>query len=313
MSLTTIIAHKGEFGMRYKEILDTLRPKAQQFTTQGGLPAFSSAYPTLVQSRLQQNEATLANSAFVYLASFLTAKHTQIPIDHSSLFFYNAFHHIVEPERKIVIERIKGYFQTMQEFYSSEEINNHFIGHLYTFAKLDQVAKKGDFDEDTDLNFIQKKVSLAIIEDIKRLGNLFKKVFIDSSLITSDSDVIYYPTYSNQITKALRGINADFYFDGVLVDFSTSKSFRYESQDIYRLISLYLFYLIDKSIKATTDLCSEEIEKLAFYKARAGQIEYFDVREMDKITTYKACLDICELFKIKVSANALMRVVSNMH
>lgn len=313
MSLTTLIAYKGEFGLEFRDILDLVRPKASQFETQGGLPAFSADYPILVPYRLKREDAAFVGIAFDYLARFIIAKYSKIPLDHSSFFFYNAFHYIHDPEKKKVIERIKEHFPLIDEFYRTSEISDKFVAHMFTLAKLEQVARQGYFDEVEDLDLILTKTSLAIVTDIKRLGMVFKKVFIDSNLVRPDSSIIYNPTYGTAVTKALRGIDADIFIDGVLIDLKSTKNFMYNMDDAYQITGYYLFYLIDKALKADTELSNENIERLAFYKARAGQIEYFDVQDFDKKLVYEAVCSLAALFKIRVSKKALLDVVANIY
>lgn len=314
MSLTTIIAFKGDFGTEFREILEPIRPRAKDFRTQGDLPAFnSSGYPMLAPYRIQAHEAATVGVAFDYLARFIIAKYTKIPMDLSALFFYQAFHYIEDQHRKTVTDRIKNHYVLMDKFFQETEISDEFIGHLCSIAKLEQIARQGVFDPDTDLPFILEKNPMSMVADIRKQGVVFKRVFIDSNLINPNSFIIYNPEYSTQVTNALRGIDADIYFDGVLLDFKSTKNFLYDKNHAYQLLGYYLFQLIDKALKKKTELSLENIEKLAFYKSRAGQIEYYPVKNFDKKAVFEALVKITELFKIKVKQDDLINVVSDMY
>lgn len=313
MSLTTILAFKGEFGVEFREILDTIRPKAKDFRTQGNLPAFNSGYPVLAPYRIQAHEAPLVGTAFDYLARFIIAKYSKIPLDVSSLFFYEAFQYIENEYRKPITDRIRGHYSLIDQFYQEPEITDQFIAHLYSIAKLEQVARQGFFDPDVDLPLVLQKNPMSVVDDIRKQGIIFKRVFIDSNLITPHSFIIYNPTYSTEVTNALRGIDADIYFDGVLLDFKSTKHFAYDKSNAYQLLSYYLFQLIDKALKKKTELCNEDIERFAFYKSRSGQIEYYDVKNLDKNAVHEALVKICAMFKLKVDQKELLKVVAEMY
>lgn len=313
MSLTSILAFKGEFGVEFREILETIRPKAKDFRTQGNLPAFNSGYPMLAPYRIQPHEAPLVGIAFDYFARFIVAKYTKIPMDFSSFYFYNAFHYIDDQYRKPVTNRIKSHYALIDQFFQEPDISDEFIAHLYSLAKLEQVARQGVFDPDVDLANILQKNPMSVVDDIRKQGNIFKRVFIDSTLINPNSFIIYNPTYSTQVTNALRGIDCDIYFEGVLLDFKSTKHFAYDKTDAYQLLGYYLFQLLDKSLKKRTDFCKEDIEKLAFYKSRAGQIEYYDVKNFDKQAVFDALIKIAALFKLKINEKELLKVVADMY
>jgi hypothetical protein len=313
MSLTQILMNQGELGVNLRQSLDKVLPKPNQFKTQADLPAFNSTYPTLAPHRLNREDSRLVEIAFNYFLRFITSKETDIPIDHSSHYFFEAFNYIEEPERSLVINRLNGYSEKMNDFFISEEIDDYFIAHLYTFAKLDCVAKKRHFDDILDLKLIEKKTTLAIIEDIKRLGNIYKKVFIGTNIINSDSFIIYNPQYSSELEKKVRGFDSSFFYDGVLLNIKTNRVYSYDTKDVYSLIAQYIFHLIDKALNAKTELAAEQIEQLALYKARAGQIEFFNVSDLNKMDVYNVSMSVCQTLNIKIVEENLIQVVSNIY
>lgn len=313
MSLTSIIAFKGEFGADFREILEPIRPKAKGFLTQGKLPAFNSAYPTLAPYRIQAHEAALVGIAFDYLARFILSKHINTPLDYSSFYFYNAFHFIPPEYIKLASARIKDHYVLIDSFFKEAEISDQFIAHLFTLAKFEQIARQGCFDPVDGLAFINSKTTMVVVDDIRKMGRIFTRAFIESKLVTKDSFILFNPTYSDQVTKVLNGIDADIFIDGVLIDFKSTKNYAYDKDNAYQLLGYYLFQLMDKALGKKTDFALEDIEKIAFYKARAGQIEYYDVRQFNKKDVLEALVALSTLLRIAVPENNLIKVVSEMY
>lgn len=68
------------------------------------------------------------------------------------------------------------------------------------------------------------------------------------------------------------------YIDGTLYDFKCTKKERYAWKDVAQILGYYLLDCISKDHKdQENDLDKYEIRRIAFYKARFGEIEYYDV------------------------------------
>lgn len=155
------------------------------------------------------------------------------------------------------------------------------ISGAYYFAKLEQVYRTGGMLPENGISSLIKEPSKELEQDISNLCRVFIERFIDGGLVHSDSVVIFNPSFGIA-SYACGGADADVYVDGVLYDFKTSKKNGYNWKEIAQLVMYYYLNEIVASIvdpgmpEAAAQLSEYKIFKLAFYKARFGEIEYLD-------------------------------------
>ena len=84
------------------------------------------------------------------------------------------------------------------------------------------------------------------------------------------------------------GADADIYIDGTLYDFKCTKREGYVWKDVSQILGYYLLDCISKDSKdRENDLDKYEIRRIAFYKARFGEVEYYDVSRESYSQTIK--------------------------
>lgn len=168
--------------------------------------------------------------------------------------------------------------------FSSYEPNNDInklISGAYYFAKLEQVYRTGGMLPENGISSLVNEPSKELILDLSNLCRVFKERFVEGGLVRPDSVVIFNPSFG-VASYACGGADADVYVDGVLYDFKTSKKNGYSWQETAQLVMYYYLNEIASSVEepdmpeAPAQLAEYKIFKLAFYKARFGEIEYLD-------------------------------------
>ncbi|MPN02637.1 hypothetical protein SDC9_149853 [bioreactor metagenome] len=130
----------------------------------------------------------------------------------------------------------------------------------------------GDVDKDKD-----------IMRELASMCEVFQGEFLIPEIITPESDVVYNPNFGIA-GNYVGGADGDILIDGVLYDFKTSKSCGYTWQDVTQLIGYY--FLNEISVEKGDFYEDLGIRRVAFYRARFGEIEYYDT----DIFTEKASL-----------------------
>lgn len=160
------------------------------------------------------------------------------------------------------------------------------ISGAFYYAKLEQVYRSGGMVPENGIINLIKEPSDELIMDISNLCKVFKKRFIEGGLVHPYSVVIFNPSFGIA-SYACGGADADVYIDGVLYDFKTSKKTGYIWQETAQLVMYYYLNKIASSIgdlkqrKMPAQLAEYRILKIAFYKARFGEIEFLDTDYFD--------------------------------
>lgn len=132
-----------------------------------------------------------------------------------------------------------------------------------------------------------------VINELKNLFVVFKENFMNN-LIKKDSIVVFNPEFGLG-SELVDGADADIFIDGVLYDFKTTKNRGYVGKDIYQIIGYYLLNEITKKHKKFWEkrytefapLITYDINKVAFYKARFGEVECLDISFLDEFNKKK--------------------------
>ncbi|MDU3526736.1 hypothetical protein [Clostridium sp.] len=147
------------------------------------------------------------------------------------------------------------------------------------------------------------KFNQNIIDELKNIFVQFREIFI-KNIIEEDSIVVFNPSFG-KASELVNGADADIYIDGVLYDFKTTKKYGYVGKDISQIIGYFLLknvdekYIIinDENRKKISPLLHYDINKLAFYKARFGEIEFLDISYLNKFNKKKLIKDFEDLLK----------------
>src|SRR5690606_7604873 len=121
--------------------------------------------------------------------------------------------------------------------------------------------------------------SKEVTNDIDNIMNVFEAKFLVPEVIHPKSKVEFNPSFG-AASALVEGADADIWIDGTLYDFKTTKSNSGRKQDILQMVGYYL--LNEIAMETNSDLYNYpyspiRIDKIAFYKARFGETEYFDI------------------------------------
>ncbi|KAF6700433.1 MULTISPECIES: hypothetical protein [Bacillus] len=114
-----------------------------------------------------------------------------------------------------------------------------------------------------------------IKKELEYMCRMFQEEFLIIKIISQKSKVIYNPNFS--ITSLMvGGADGDIIIDGVLCDFKSGKELGYYWKKVARLIGYYFLNEVSVTLNSSDWLDiykGLEIKKVAFYKARYGEIE----------------------------------------
>lgn len=278
MSLTRMIQYNDDWKSFFKENI----PKKIDFKTLSGHTAFSNDYEELVEYKLSNSYySSVVGTAFDYIARWIVAK--SVPSNseqaYEDLIAERGIYlcrYVADKENIDMQDTYEKALKICKKFIKGKVGKSEIIDVAILFAKLEQLVRRGTLPFDVDLEYIFG-CEYEIIEDLEKLYDLFEERFILSGLITKDSKVVYNPTFGGA-SVICGGADADIYIDGTLYDFKCTKKHGYVWNEVAQILG---YYLLDNIAKNNHDedncLNGYEIKRIAFYRARHGEIEYIDV------------------------------------
>lgn len=150
-------------------------------------------------------------------------------------------------------------------------------------AKLEQLSRRRITKEEIlDVEYLLfESAPKDVIKDLDNLMAVFEEKFMVPEIITKNSEVVFNPTFGVG-SVLVSGADADIYIDGTLYDFKTTLDNSLKRNDNLQMIGYYLLNLLAKATMSDVlefDYTSIDIRKLSFYKARYGEIEYYNVEK----------------------------------
>lgn len=306
MSLTSYLSGKREVEQQFQKVIKAFQPQKNEFKTISGLAAFSSDFVAKAPNELNSSfEAALVGSAFDYLSRWQIAQkidsnkdgaYTRLVAEH----FFKRFTGLdILLTRKLKKKYNLGKEYIEEFIYSDSKVDDSLIDIAVFYARLEHCWRGGKLPD--NISILMDSPSEAIQKDLINLSNAFQNSFI-SPLITSNSQVIFNPVFG-KCSIAVGGADADIYIDGVLYDFKTTKRSGYVGKDVQQLVGYYLFNQInireyDELSSFYVDGAVYDINRIAIYLARFGEINYIETKELDSKNTLKAINDLMELLNI---------------
>lgn len=312
MSLVRMISGKNETCLKLKNALESIKPSKEEFSTFSGKKPFSKEYKLKVEYNLENSyQSTLIWTAFDYLARFIITKYTfgYFSVDNLIAFkLSERLYEIIDEEVSGKLKKLMKNGEKTIKAYCKEQIfsinNNIFyydLNKLYInrelailsikLARLDGIYRGGLSYLDNALINLFNEESEIVIKEILSLCEVFIEDFIDTDLINPRSKVVYNPTF-DKASDIVGGADADIIIDGTLYDFKTTKNYGYMSKNVLQLMGYYILNKINQDEKGFFKSKTYTINKIAFYKARFGEVEYFDISKLDKskILESKKCI-----------------------
>ena len=271
-----------------KEIIKPILPEKGEFNLAYNKKAFSEEYKLLVQNNLKdKNDEDLSQKAFNYMAKFIIASFINMDGQAvlKNLESFKTMKYLVKENESDEYERICNEEINIIQNYIKSDFKDYekIIPHSIFIAKLHNIKKSHNFNGIQKVLDNRNNISENLKLDVKEKCIVFVNQFIDSSIIKSDSDVIFDPEFGEWSKKCLE-TEADIFIDGVLYDFKCVNEIDYCQADAARLCGYYLLHKLTQingtvNDKETTPLINKKINALACYKTRYGVIEKFNTNK----------------------------------
>jgi hypothetical protein len=289
MSLTSMLKGKREMDIQLQTILREIIPTKKQFYTISGSEAFSSKYYTAAPYNLSiPYHSSVVGTAFDYMARFMVSQKIINNKDTVSdgLVAKNSLEilkrYTDEKTSKFIERKLSKGISLINKFVNDKDMKFEELLPYATFmARLEHIFRSGRLPDDIQGVLLGTEES-EIIEDLKRLCEVFIERFWIPQIINPYSNVVFNPHFG-LASNSCGGADADIYVDGTLYDFKTSKSPGYKWSDIAQLFGYFFLHTISTQLyDNSSKLYGYEIKRLAIYKARYGEIEYIDISSMGK-------------------------------
>ena len=283
MALTTMIKGSTPKDKEFKNNLLSVKPEKQDYYTMSGKQPFSKEYRFLAPSiEMLRNHTGLVGTAFDYLARFRISQFLKTNEGIRQLVGFSANAYIVRQFPKYTFEPGMTWVNELEAFVKkpTAPIENvlEIAVHL---AKLEHYARARTPLDDQFVHYLMMEPAPAeVLADLKQLMNVFEETFMVPDIITKKSKVVFNPNFGTA-SLLVRGADADIYIVGTLYDFKTSKQNGYIGNDNLQMVG---YYLLNEFAKATHSDIYEynyhqmDIKRVAFYKARFGEIEVCDIQ-----------------------------------
>ncbi len=278
MALTHLISYNEDFKSFFKERI----PKKKDFRTISGHAPFSKEYSAQAPYTLENKyNASIVGTAFDYLARWIIARTisenkeqacsdlvAELGISKCRIEA-NRLNIDLEDEYDVQLRKCRQYI------YGTGNIEELIEVSVF-FAKLEQVYRRQLMPFDIDMNHIFS-VEDEIISDLKNLVSVFQKIISDTSLVNENSIVVFNPSFGGA-SYICDGADADIYIDGVLYDFKCTNKNGYTWNDVAQIYGYFLLSNVARIHNDTSSMLYDyDIHRIAFYRARYGEIEYFDI------------------------------------
>lgn len=319
MSLKSKLSGQSERNKEFQSIIRSIIPNKILFQTYSGKKPFGKDkdYEVLAPYKLSKaSNASIVGMAFDYLARISVGQiiskkkedsYLNLVAEKGLTFLKNELSKVVYKKlEKNYIEKLAmfiGYVHSDTENYTVD-LNTYtdlekkayqitkndnirirledkkILSAAIYFSKLEQIHRCKIVPEDLD-ELLLDKYDEEILIDLINLCDAFNNKFIDSGIVNENSDVVFNPHFG-RASLLVGGADADIFIDGTLYDFKVTKSNGYKWQEFGQIIGYYLLFLIVKRFEyKESDLYNKEINKIALYKARVGEIEYLYRDDLD--------------------------------
>lgn len=313
MSLSSIIRSTEPECRSIREIIRTTAPLKKSFNTYSGLPAFSK-YPIINEYHLESSfQSSIVGTAFHILAQIICSCYTDSKVNTDDFMEFWIAKYLNENEDvQDLYYDAQNFIDNLinQKLTTRIFLSNVLINHVWLLAKLEVLWRSGY------IHNAEKNDVLAPPSDIDRLdlitmGQSFVENFIESKLIKPNSLITYSPNYSTDVSLKLGGIDADICIDDTLFEIKSTKKLGFRIQESIQLTAYYLFYLLDRLMSIDIDtvpLQRHEIKRIAFYKSRYGQIEYFNVEDIPLNILIDALIELNSTFELGITESKIKKV-----
>lgn len=308
MSLISFLNGKTEKEIAFQNTIKQIQPKKSDFKTLSGKNAFSSEFKVYAPYELtKSSHSMIVGTTFDYLARIQIAQ--AIQIEKNNFFnhivasnFFKKYKESIDSSKFETLEvKYKKVLKYIEKFInSSDKVNCDLIEQVFYLARLEQCWRGNRLPD--DLETLLNCPYDEIVNDLINLAQTFEENFINK-IIKPNSIVLFNPTFG-KCSYMIGGADADIYIDGVLYDFKTSKGYGYKGKDVQQIMSYYIFSkisienedLVSSFVQFEKDFYN--VNRVAIYLARFGEINYIDIKSIDKENINNCSKKIIELLNI---------------
>lgn len=303
MSLNSKLLGKTERDIEFKNVLLSVAPNKIDYYTLSGNNVFSNEYVLKIPNNLSvTRDSMLLGTAFDYLARFRIAKYIKSKNVTSDLMAHQGINKLKD------VPNINEYFCNKYlpwvEKVEKVVMGKAPLAQLYEIAvrlaMLEQVARARINPNTVNLdNLFNDPVPADVINELEMMIQLFEEKFMIPEVIKKNSSVSFNPHFGVS-SLLVEGADADVYINGTLYDFKTTQDHLLKKKDNLQMIG---YYLLDEfSYYAGSEEFEfgdyHSVDRVAFYKARYGEIEYYDVHKHFSSELLKATLvDLAKNFE----------------
>ncbi|MBM7554417.1 hypothetical protein [Thalassobacillus pellis] len=306
ISLTSMLKSKTHTHKEFQTILREALPKKKSFRTISGHAPFSSEYQMIVPYTLTNPyKSFLVGIAFDYLARIMIAKMVK---KNKEVSYINLTAEKGLTVMKLLMQKNKWAFfrlkrkyikiiKKMKQCINGKKDIESLIPNTCFLAKLEQVYRSGMPPMDINKAFYTDPES-DVINDLKQMCHTFQRYFLTDKVITPYSEVIYNPNFG-VASSFVGGADGDIFIDGTLYDFKSGKSKGYKWQEVAQLVGYFLLNELSAELEEGFLHANKPltIKRIAFYRARYGEIEYFDISSFHEPSIEQTKLDLMAFFK----------------
>lgn len=314
MPLTFIIKSTDPHSLKFRFYIKEFIEKFVNFETESNKKPFSIKEYDLIQPFLLKfgYEAALIGVAFDYYARFLLALYSKekyckflenLSAEKGLKLLLNDYNEGLVKFRPTKLENpifLLEKFNNNKDFLADlllkkESLNSNQLQKICDifcfFAKLESFYRSGNVLETIDNYFENKKY----LPELLKLGEIFCIKFLNSKFVKNKNNIIYNPEFG--CASILIKSDGDLYIDGTLFDFKTSSRLNSKSYDITQLVGYFLLNEVNRCALDLIDKKSNnydyfkgqllDIKRIAFYRARFGEIEYCDLSKIPNKVKYE--------------------------
>lgn len=223
----------------------------------------------------------MVGTAFDYLARFRIARFLKRNDVIQGWAAFEGFKQLAMPDNHKNVKLFFSWVDKILEYVNDSSITTTELLEIAVhLAKLEQIARNKTLLENADFAYLfDEAASKDIITDLGNLMAVFEDSFMRPEILTKKSEVFFNPSFG--IGSALvDGADADLFIDGTLYDFKTTKNKSLAQKDNLQMIGYFILRELSKECEQIVGIGNNEnmdINRISFYKARFGEIEYYDV------------------------------------
>lgn len=312
MSLTSMLRGKDPKSLKLQEVIKAILPKKNQFyTLTGNAPFDVHAVPVS-----PYDSENLRYSGIIGTALELMGKYHIGRLSKFKRTIYNArttglassglelLEYSLDKSNfcKIYLKYSERY-EYIKSYVEGKDVGiNDLIQSAVLSSKLENCARAGMLPENP-LSYFTEDIKESVVDDLENLYRGFIATFVETEILQNIKEIEFHPLFG-VVSKSVGGADGDLYIDGTMYDFKTSKNRGYEWMEIAQLICYSLFSdisseIFDLDIPGLSNEFPYKTKRIALYRTRFNEIEYFNLDEIPREKWDTAKIEIKELLDIK--------------